>query len=77
MSFPWLKLVGLALQLAIWFISWAERRKAVSEGEANAIRISVEKADDLVTIVQRARDSVTNDKPSVLDEFDRDNDPKN
>jgi hypothetical protein len=69
----WLKLAGLALQLALWLISWVQRQKAISEGEANVLRDIVEKSNELIERSSRARDSVSSDPASsVLDEFNRD-----
>jgi hypothetical protein len=69
----WVKLLGLALQLALWLLSWVERQKAIAEGEANAIKILLEKSNELIDSSQRARDSiVASDADNVLDEFNRD-----
>lgn len=70
---PWLKLFYLALQVAMWFLSWAEKQKAIAEGEANAVKVLLEKSNELIHSAQRARDSVSSDPAGdVLDEFNRD-----
>lgn len=69
----WVKLIGLALQLALWLLSWAERQQAIKEGEANVLRDLLEKSNELIDSSQRARDRVTADHAgNVLDEFNRD-----
>jgi hypothetical protein len=69
----WVKLIGLALQLTLWLLSWAERQQAIKEGEANVLRDLLEKSNELIDSSQRARDSITADHAgNVLDEFNRD-----
>lgn len=71
----WLKLFGLALQFGILIIQYLERQSAIKEGEARAVEILLEKANDLANRAASGRVSVSDDPDAILrDEYNRDSD---